>query len=909
MLRGRIAECARLDRLLDSVRSGQSATLVLRGEAGIGKSALLGYAAEQAQGCRVIRASGVESEMELPFAGLHQLCVPVLDRLDGLPHPQRDALGTAFGLRSSAPPERFLVGLAVLSLLSDAAEERPLVCIVDDAQWLDRASAQALAFVARRLQAESVVLVFAARELSGELAGLPELVVEGLPEEDARALLGSVIRGRLDERVRDRIVAEARGNPLALVELPRGLTRGELAGGFGSPSAQPLSGQIEDSFRRQFDALPPETQRLMLIAAAEPLGDPALLWRAAARLGISVDAVEPAEAAGLLTMGGRVTFRHPLLRSAVYGVSQTRQRHEVHAALAEATDPDVDPDRRAWHRAHATIGPDDVVAAELERSADRAKARGGLAAAAAFLERATELTVEPAPRAARALSAAQARLEAGAPDIARKLLAMAEIGPLDELQYAQLDRLRAKVALAQTRGNDASSLLLSAARRLEPLDAELAGETYLEALSAAILVGPRDALTELGRALPSAAPPRLPNATELLLEGYALLVTEGFPAGTDLLKRALNALRDEPLSRTADLWVLWFACRIATSLWDHETWYVLASRYVKIVRDAGALNALPDGIDLLADWHVFAGELSTATALLEEADAITEATGSAPRYYLPVVLHALHDEGKVAAERIEAVREEAIRKEDDTAIATTEFAAAVLDNGLGRYEAALRAAQRSADHHPQQGAGWLLVELVEAAARSGEREVGASALERLSGRTQVGGTDWALGVEASSRALLSDGKVAEELYQEAIERLSRTRVRTHLARAHLVYGEWLRRERRRLDAREHLRMAHGMFETMGAPSFAQRAARELQATGEKARERRHDASAQLTGQEAQVAQLARDGHSNPEIGAQLFISPRTVEYHLHKVFTKLDITSRAQLDSALPQQRQAVHRV
>ena len=440
---------------------GDSRVLVVRGEAGIGKTALLSYVLQRASGCRTTRAVGVESEMELAFAGLHQLCAPFLDRLDRLPEPQRNALGTAFGLQSGDTPDRFLVGLALLSLLSDVAEEQPLVCVVDDIQWLDHASTQALAFTARRLAAESVAMVFAVRETAAEdhLAGLAEMVVPGLADSAARAVLLSVVTGPMDERVRDRIVAETRGNPLALLELPRGLTPQELAGGFGLPDSPALSGRIEDSFRRRLEPLPPTTRQLLLVAAAEPVGDPVLVWRAAGQLGIEIDAASPAAEAGLVDFSGQVRFRHPLVRSAVYRAAAPAERRKVHQALADATDPDADPDRRAWHRAHATSGPDEEVAGELERSADRAQTRGGLAAAAAFLEEATRLTPDPAHRAQRALAAAQAQHQSGAPDAALALLAVAESGPLDDLQRARVGLLRARDRVRLAPGQRRSAAL------------------------------------------------------------------------------------------------------------------------------------------------------------------------------------------------------------------------------------------------------------------------------------------------------------------------------------------------------------------------------------------------------------------------------------------------------------------
>jgi DNA-binding CsgD family transcriptional regulator len=915
VLQGRRSECAALDRLLEATQLGQSAVLVVRGEAGIGKTALLEYTAERSGGCRVLRAVGVESEMELPFAGLHQLCASLLEALERLPTPQQEALGTAFGLTSGARPDRFFVGLALLSLLSDAAEEQPLLGLVDDAQWLDQSSAQVLAFVARRLKAESIVLVFAERDPRGVDAfeGLPQLRVDGLSEADAGELLASAMRGPLDERVAERIVAETHGNPLALLELPRGLSPAELAGGFGLTAALPLPGRIEESFRQRAELLPADTQRLLLVAAAEPIGDPTLLWRAAARLGLGAGAAGPAEAAGLLTLGARVIFRHPLLRSAIYRAAPAEERRAAHEALAAATDPELDPDRRAWHRAQATLAPDEEVASELERSADRARARGGLAAAAAFLERAAALTPGPRRRARRELTAAQVKHEAGAPAEALKLLATADGRPLDELQRARLERLRAQVAFASRRGRDAPPLLLNAARHLEPLDAELARETYLEALAAAIFAGRlgsgrgvRD-VAEAARCAPPAAQPT--RTLDLLLDGLTTRFADGYAAGAAPLRRALDAVSQDEGHTEEDIRWLWLACRIAPDLWEDEKWHALATRQLQLARNAGALSVLPFAATYRAGVHVHAGEFAAAAALIEEADAITEATGNATLGYTSLVLAAWRGQEAQALEVIEASREDATERGEGRAIALAEYATAVLFNGLGRYQAARAAAQRACEHDDLGLFGWALVELIEAAARTGEPDLAREALEQLSERTQLSDTDWALGVEARSRALLAKGGRAEDLYCEATERLGRCRITVHLARTHLIYGEWLRRENRRTDARKPLRAAHEMFASMGAEAFAERAARELLATGDKARKRTPDTRGQLTAQETQIAELAREGHSNPEIGAQLFISPRTVEYHLHKVFTKLDISSRNELNRVLPSEAREVQPV
>ena len=908
LLRGRRSECEALDHVVAGVLAGQSRAVVLRGEAGVGKTVLLEYLAGRASQCRVVQAAGVEAEMELPFAGLHQLCASMLDRLGNLPDPQNEALATAFGLSSGESPDRFLVGLAALTLLSDIAEERPLLCVVDDAQWLDRASAQALAFVARRLRAEAVAVVFSERESSRELAGLPELAVGGLADDDARALLESVVTGPLDERVRDRIVAETHGNPLALMELPHGLTHAELAGGFGLSTGSPLSGQIEESFRRRLRGLPPTSRELLLIAAAEPVGDPLTVWRAAELLGVGAQAAGPASRAGLGEFGARVRFRHPLVRSAVYRSSSLDDRLRAHRGLAEATDPETDPDRRAWHLAHATPALDETVAAELEESAGRAQARGGLAAAAAFLRRAAALTPEPEPRARRALAAARCSHEAGAPDSALELLAMAEAGPLDELQRARAELLRAQIRFAVNRGRDSPPLLLAAARRLEKLDAKLSRETYLDAFSAALFAGRLGvgaSMHEVAEAVLAAnwgeSGGRSPPACDLLLEGVAVLTTQGYAAGAPTLKRALSAFRDEPMSEEDALRWLWLACRVARALGDDASWDALTDRQVRLAREAGALSLLPIALIERFGVQLFFGELREAQSLVAEAEAVVEATGSHLAPQGAIALAAWRGSENEVSELIEASRQEVVRRGEGLWLIATEWASAVLFNSLGRYEEALAVSEQAGEDPDELGVStWVPTEFIEAAVRAGQPERAAAPLRRLQEISQASGSDWTLGVEARSRALLSQGDEAERLYREAIDRLGRTRVKVALARAQLLYGEWLRREGRRVEAREQLRTAHATYAAMGMEGFAERARRELVATGEKVRKRSVETRDDLTAQEAQIARLAADGRTNPEIGAQLFISPRTVEWHLHKVFTKLGIGSRRDLRRALP---------
>ncbi len=897
-------ERAALDGLLGDLRSGRGRALVVRGEAGVGKSALLEYLAGAAAEMRVARAAGVESEMELAFAGLHLLCAPLLGRLDGLPGPQRDALGVAFGLREGTAPDQFLVGLAVLTLLAEAAEDRPLLCVIDDAQWLDLASAQVLAFVARRLLAEPVALIFGAREPGEQFAGLAELELRGLPEQEARTLLRSVVRFGLDDRVRDRIVAETAGNPLALLELPRGLDSAQLAGRFGLADVLPVPARIEQSFRRRLGALPADTRSLLLVAAAEPAGDPVLVWRGAQRLGIAAWAAEPAQADGLMEIGARVRFRHPLVRSAVYSAASAPERQAAHRALAEVTDRDRDPDRRAWHLAAAAPWPDEEVAAELERSAGRAQARGGMAAAVAFLRRAVELTPEPAPRSERALGAAQASLQAGAFDAALELLATAAAGPLDELQHGRVNLLRGQIAFASGPGGEALALLMKAARQLEPLDAALARDTYLDAWYAATFAGKfagPDSLDEVARAARSAPPPAgAPRFSDLLLDGLAVLVTEGRAQAAPLLRRSARVFAEEEIPAAERRRWSAVAGIAAVTVWDEESYYTINDRELQACREAGMLTQLVLWVNSMAWLTVLRGDFAAAASLVAEGEAIAAATGTRLAPLGAVLLAGFRGAEAEAAPLIEAVSTAARAAGQDVGVQTSQWAAAVLYNGLGRYETALAEAQQVAGQGPGQTISmWTLPELIEAASRTGQTRLADDALDQLAEATSVGQTDWGQGVYARSRALLSEGESAERWYREAADRLSRTFRRTELARTHLLYGEWLRREGRRAEARTQLGTAHEMFSTIGMQAFAERARRELLATGETVRKRTTGTHDQLTPQEAQIARLARAGLSNPEIAGQLFLSPRTVEYHLAKVFTKLDISSRRQLRQAL----------
>jgi DNA-binding CsgD family transcriptional regulator len=901
-LLGREREREVLERLLEGARAGHGGVLVLHGEPGIGKSALQEYAVQVGHGFRVVRTAGVEGEMELPYAALQQLCAPIVDLAESLPDPQRNALAVAFGRSTGPAPDPFLLGLAVLGLLSEAAEERPLLCVVDDAQWLDRASGRALAFVARRLLAEKIALLFTARERGDDLAAFPEVHVGPVGRRDARALLESVLPARPDERVLERIVLETRGNPLALLELPRGLTPAQLAGGFGLPAALPVSARIEESFTRRLARLAHDARRLLLVAAADPTGDLALVSRAAQRLGIPESAARTVESDGLLTLGAGVVFRHPLARSAVYRASAADERSEIYRALADATDPAVDPDRRAWHRAQAASMPDEDVAADLQRSAARAQARGGFAAAAAFLERSSVLTLDPARRTARALAAAQAKQQAGAFDEALALASNAEAGPLDVSQQAQVELLRARISFAADRGNEAPLLLLTAAKAFEPLDVRQAREIYLDALTASLfagrLAGAGGGAREVAAAARAAPPSELPTtAADLLLDGLALLITEGADAGTPAVRQALHAFHGDGIGSEEGLRWRWLAGRTAGFIWDYEGWDTLTTRQIRAAREAGAVAQLPLALSTRVGVHLFAGEIRAAASLVEESDALADATDSriVPPYG-GLALAAFRGREDEVTRSVDVRAEEFVARGEGMGLTVAHWVIALLRNSQGRYDDAFAAAEEAAaDPRELWFSNFALIELIEAAARSDRSERAEETVKILGASTRASGTPWALGVEARSRALLAHGDEAEKLYREAIDRLEPTRLRVDLARAHLLYGEWLRRERRRLEAREELRVAYDHFSSCGVEAFAERARIELRATGEHARKRSVDTVDQLTPQEAQVARFAAQGHTNREIAAQLFISPSTVEYHLGKVFRKLDVKSRTQL--------------
>jgi DNA-binding CsgD family transcriptional regulator len=901
---GRAPEGQALEHLLERVRAGQSRTLILRGEPGAGKSALLEHLVGKASGWRIARAAGVESETDFEYAGLHQLCAPLLDHRECLPAPQRTALEAAFGLSVESAPDRFVVGLAVLGLLSEVGAKRPLACVVDDVQWLDRPSMQIIGFVARRLSTERIALVCAARAGVGDdvLAGLPALAVRGLADGDARALLLGDFHGPLDAAVCDQIIAESHGKPSALLELTRTWSAADLAGGFGLPGSGPPAGKAEQTFRQRLDLLPSETQLLVLAAAAEPLGDPVLLHRAAEALSIDIAALHPAVDAGLIQMDRHVVFANPRIRSAAYGSAPADDRHRAHRALAYATDAEADPEWRAWHRARAASGPDEELATELERAAGRAQARGGIAARAAFLQRSVALTVDPARRRERALGAAQAALQVGAFNAVLGLLATAEDGAPDELQCARTDLLRAQLSLAASRATEATPLLLAAAQRLEPLDVPLARETYVDAFSAALL----GARLNNGIGVPAVAhaacaaphrPEAEPATADLLLDALVALADD-YATAVPRCREALKRFSGEIAADERLRW-LWPSSVVALEVWDDAGAYSLSDRSVQMARETGTLTQLAAALSTRTPMLVFCGELSAAARTVAEARSLHRTTEIKSATYGALILEAWRGNQAETREQIETMLREASSRGEGIGVAISEYARAVLCNGLGQYEEALLAACSASEHKEVVVENWGLSELIEAATRTGRADLATDALERLTRKARAAGTDWALGIEARSRALLSEGARAESHFRAALAHLGRTRVRAELARAHLLYGEWLRRENRRRDARTQLRAAHDQFTSIGLEGFAERARSELSATGESVPRRTVDSRDDLTAQERQIARLAGDGLSNPEIGARLFLSPRTVEWHLHNVFSKLGIRSRRELPRGL----------
>ena len=906
VLLGRNNESKAVEALLATARNGEGGAIVVHGEPGIGKTALIEQVVARASEFSVLRTVGNEAEMELPYASLQEFFLSEMEEVEQLSHPQRRAVEIALGRIDGNAPDRLLVGLGLLNLLSVMSAKRPVLCVVDDAQWLDTLSAQAIAFAARHVSKEAVVFIFGARRLTDEVRGLPELSVTGLGDKDARELLETAIPGRLDDAVIDRLVAETHGNPLAIIELPRGLTPSQLAGGFGLPVSVTLAGQIEESYRRRLAKLSPDSRRLLLIVAADSTGDSGIIWRAAECLGIAEESAEPLEDDGLVEFGERVVFRHPLVRSAVYNAAAPKDRREAHRALAEACDKNSDPDRRAWHRAQARVRPSEAVAAELEASAERAQTRGGFAAAGAFLERSVALTIDPERRAVRALRAAQAHRFAGATDAASGLAVIAERGPLEDLERAQLDALLGQIAFARNRGNEVAPLMLKAASRLEQVDRQLARDAYLEALIAAIFAGRLageanlQAVAKAALAVPTSDGPS--RGSDLLLEGLALLITDGYKSGVPVLKRALSVFRGDDLSAEERLRWSWVAGGTAGFIWDHDTWDVLTARQERLARDLGVLSVLPFTLSMRVGVCLFAGDVATARLLVDQVQLVTDASDGR-RYLNPALfVAAFRGDENEARQLIGMITKDSQTRGEGVALAVALWAKALLCNGRGQYEEAFHAAAEAVrDPNDLWYWGWATVELIEAASRTSWADQARHSLELFADSTDASGTEWALAVQARCRALISDGAEAEAFYREALERLLPTRMQLDLARTRLLYGEWLRRQQRQRDARDQLRRAHGSFVDFDMKGFADRAEAELLATGEKVRTRTVETLLELTSQEMRISELAAGGATNPNIAEQLFISLATVEYHLSKVYRKLGTRSRTQLANVVHQ--------
>jgi DNA-binding CsgD family transcriptional regulator len=904
---GRRREQDRLAELLAAAREGRSGSVVLRAGPGLGKTYLLAALTDTCgDEIQVITVTGAEDEMAFDFAVLQRICAQLGGRVEALPDRQRQALRVAIGADAGDLPDPFLVGLAMVNVFSDAGATRPLLCVIDDAQWVDGASRQALGFAARRLLADRVVLVFATRETGGgdHLDGLPSLPLAPLRDGEARALLDAVLPGRLDHQVRERLLTEAAGSPLALVELPRALSPAELAGGFGlarRTSRRSPATSVEDAYAARYAALPEPTQLLLLIAAAEPVGDPTWLWAAADRLGVGIDAAGAAEAVGLVTVEARLAFRHPLVRVAVLRSADTAARQRVHAALAETIMGPEAADYRAWHRAHAVSAPDEATAAELFASAERAQRRGGRAAEAAFLDHGVDLTPDPTTRARRALDAAEAKLDSGDTQAAARLIETADATTVDAHHHARVALLRARLAFAGDRGREGPRLLLAAARALADHEPLVSRETYLEALMAAMIVGrlagdveyEPDRIAEAAGQAPS--PPTPPRAVDRLLDGLVVRYRNGYAAAAPLLAEALDAYLGDMAAGTADPRWHDITNRICLDLFDFDAYRALAERQLALLREAGELTVLPAALTTMAAAHVLDGEFDAGQALLDEAFIVSTATG-APPHRSGIALLAAH-RGDEAMWRSAAARtvDDAAERGEGTEVTVAWFSQAMLNNGLARYADAADACRTGRAYDDVGLYGCLLLEAAEAAAYTRDFAAAREVADELTRRGAASGTESALGLAARSSALAQGERATDNEYRTAIAHLERSPLAVFRARTHLVYGEWLRRAGRNDDARAQLRLAHDQCTGMGADGFAQRAARELQAAGgaTSTRGQRYDLG--LTTQERHISRLVRLGQTNAEIGAQLLISHRTVEWHLRNIYNKLGIASRREL--------------
>ena len=911
-LLGRQGERDAIDERLAAVRDGLSGVLMMTGEPGIGKTRLLEYAAAAAADLTVIWLTGVESETQLGFGALHRLLRPFLDRVPGLPAPQRDALCAAFGLSGSEPPDRYLIGLATLTMLSGVAADQPLLCLVDDVHWLDRESAEALAFTAGRLHADSLAFIFSARpEAAGKaaFAALPVHRLGGMEPLDARALIALGVEGFLDPIVADRLIAGTGGNPLALIELTVQLSPEQLAGVAPLPDRLPVSRTMDAHFRSAIGALPADTRTLLLLMAAAPADDSPLIWRAAGSLGLSARAADAAVERGIVTRGPRPAFRHPLIRSAVYADADPGQRRQVHAALAAACDCVGDAERSAWHRAEAAAGTDDRVAAELEAAAELARARGGYSGQALFLSRAAELTSVPERRAERLLAAADAHLISGDPAAAETLLDMAAAHLNDPVPRARALRTRAVVEMFHVRVANVPAMLMDAVAELGDQDRGMTWELLFEAMHAALMAQDRASGTTLSDVAKATAAawhdPDAPDwSADLIMEGLARRVAEGHEKAAPVLRRALARLRGAVELKESGIPLAVLVSLATDELWDIESRRELADRLGAADRGQGALYALGMTLLVAAQAEIVAGRFAEADACYAQADDFFAATGFPAdgvvnRAYL-LAWSGREDELRVALAGIENLADSFGH---GLMLEMGLHALAILDLGAGRYQSALDHALSIFRHDPPGVGNLVLPLIVEAGVRVGQHEAASAALARMAERAHAAGTPWGLGLLARCQALMSADENAEARYRDSVELLSQVPVALDLAHTRLLFGEWLRRRKRRREARWHLRAAHQLFGSCGAAAFAERARAELLATGEQVRKRTVPAPSDLTPQERQVAILAAGGSTNAEIASRLFVTVSTVEFHLNKVFRKLGISSRRQIESRLGAER------
>ena len=917
VLIGRSAEQAALGRLVDSLAHGLSAALVLRGDAGVGKTALLAQLPHIAPDVDFTWLSGVESETSLGFAGLHRLLIPHLHRMQEVPPVQRSALASALGLTEAKPTNVFLVGQAVLTMLADAAQARPLVCVIDDAQWLDQESVEVLAFVARRLFAEQLGVVFSVREppRNQQFEGIAELSISGLETEEAAAMLATITSQRVDPKVAEHVAQMVAGNPMAVGEVGRQLADARLTPDLLLNGPLPLGRRLEEHFRTQVQDLPASCRAVLLLAATHTSTDTAVLRRAAALDGLDLEAAAPAQTNSLIERGADIRFRHPLIRAAVYAAASPAERRHAHKTLAAVIDKTTDRDQHAWHLAAATLLPNENVAAELEGCAVIARSRGGYSDEASFLARAAALSPDSSRAASRYLDSATAALNSGAPHRATELLNLAT--PHLREPFARVHAQLIHVDIIINSGLEPYTALtskrLEAARALITSDSALARQTLLEAIRSGILCGSYSSdttLEQLGRTALDLWPALdgAHSVDDFLLQGLATAITDRFTEAAPALRRAVGML-DQIVSGTeleSSTRLMIFDTRVylghyaAICIFDDRRLIRLLRDAVDSQRERGILHSLVIGLHILAIHESVMGNISSAVAHKEEAHAVAKAlgyTGQRMSATLPnAQLLAWQGRDHEVLEVTTSMFAFAGYLQVGELKRAARHALIVMHIGRGDYEQAFATGMQGlADNYTHLEVE-SLPSIIEAALRTGRQDVADDVLSKLRTIALASGTNWALGLLTRCSALAAAHKIeAEALYRESIAYLDETIVLTDQARAHLAYGEWLRRQQRYIEARTELRIAYDMFFSMGAPAFAERARVELAAAGAKIKKAKIGTLSTLTPQETQVVELAATGATNQEIATRLFLSTHTVAYHLTKAFRKLGVSSRREL--------------